>query len=139
MRNSINLELQIIGAAACVALLAGAANAQDKPNGRQRQTHTVQVNLHEWAMGLGGRTVVPGDTARFEIRNTGKELHSLEIEGKIEGKEVEIVSQTLKPGESTSLTISLPAGEYMAYCPISNHADRGMRVKIVFQGAKSAK
>ncbi|MDQ4100049.1 MAG: cupredoxin domain-containing protein [Chloroflexota bacterium] len=122
--------------------LAGGAWAQQgsKPerHGDQSSPQVVQANLHEWSLGLEGRVVVPGNDAKFEIRNTGSVPHSFELEGKIAGHEVEVVSSVLQPGQSTSLTVRLPAGEYTAYCPIGNHREKGMVATIVFGERKQA-
>jgi uncharacterized cupredoxin-like copper-binding protein len=45
-----------------------------------------------------------------------------------------VVSARLEPGQNTTFTVHLPAGEYTAYCPVGNHKDRGMAAKIVFKG-----
>lgn len=126
----------LIATAAALALITPAAAQQASPGGEQSPP-VVQIDLHEWGLGLNGRATVPGNEARFQIRNTGSVVHSFEIEGEIDGKEVEVVSLRLLPGETTGFTVRLPAGEYTVYCPVDNHEDRGMRATIVFGTSSS--
>ncbi|MBD2750344.1 cupredoxin domain-containing protein [Microvirga sp. BT688] len=120
---------------ALIALVSIApAAAQQTQTAAKQGPSVVHINLHEWGLGLDGRATVPGNEAVFEIRNTGSVVHSFEIEGKIDGKEVEVVSGRLQPGQTTSFTLRLPAGEYTAYCPVGNHRERGMLAAIVFRG-----
>lgn len=142
----INRTAVSLFAAAALSLAALPAVAQEKSarenaaqnapaqQDSQSEPTTVRVDMHEWSMGMGGETVVPGNSATFEIRNTGDVVHAFELEGEVDGREIEIVSRNLKPGESTSFTLRLPAGTYTVYCPIANHEERGMHTQIVFQG-----
>lgn len=130
-----HLISKILINAAAATIFIGPATAQQASPGSEQAPPVVEINLHEWGLGLNGRATVPGNEARFQIRNTGSVVHSFEVEGEIDGKEVEVVSLRLQPGETTGFTVRLPAGEYTAYCPVENHEERGMRATIVFQGA----
>lgn len=39
-------------------------------------------------------------------------------------------SDTIGPGESTTLTVTLDEGEYVFYCSIGNHRSMGMEVTV---------
>jgi uncharacterized cupredoxin-like copper-binding protein len=91
---------------------------------------TVKVTLKDGDLGFKEITV-KGET-RFNIENAGERDHALEIEGEIGGKEFEISSRVLKPGQSSVFIAKLPAGTYEAYCPVSDHRERGMDGKITW-------
>jgi uncharacterized cupredoxin-like copper-binding protein len=90
---------------------------------------TVTASLSEWTVTLSADTV-PHGTVSFEVRNTGTEDHALEVEG--EGQEWK--TGPIKPGESATLSVALPAGTYDVYCPLASggeaHADRGMKTSV---------
>lgn len=48
--------------------------------------------------------------------------HAVEVEG----NGVEEESETIDPGQKTSVTVDLKAGEYEFYCPVDGHKAAGM-------------
>ena len=76
----------------------------------------------DFFINLSTDTVAPG-TYTFTVENTGKATHSLTIEGP---GDVEVTSDDVQPGESTTMTVTLQSGEYEVYCPIGNHRAMGM-------------
>jgi uncharacterized cupredoxin-like copper-binding protein len=66
----------------------------------------------------------------FEVRNVGKIGHALEIEG--EGMEVE--TKTFGPGRTAKLKADLEPGTYELYCPVADHAQRGMTARLTVRG-----
>ncbi len=69
----------------------------------------------------------------FRVVNEGDTTHALEVEG--EGLEEE--TRDLAPGESAELTVELEAGKYELYCPVGDHADRGMTGSVTVGGAST--
>ncbi|MCW4354678.1 plastocyanin/azurin family copper-binding protein [Hoyosella sp. YIM 151337] len=65
----------------------------------------------------------------IHIRPYGDPPRALEIEG--EG--IEESSDTIGPGETTELTVTLELGTYELYCPFGNHQDQGMTVEITVE------
>ena len=66
---------------------------------------------------------------RFNITNTGKVEHSFELEGNdgnADAKNDRLMTN-LDAGDSTHLDVDLRAGTYTVYCPVGNHAGRGMK------------
>jgi plastocyanin len=116
------VALIVIAAAGCQRPERTESEATSAPaNGAQQ----VDVVLGEWYVRLAPDTVTPGDIT-FNIRNEGKRLHALEIEnGGIDEK-----SKDLKTGETDTMTVDLPAGEYNAYCPIGRHEEQGMKTTL---------
>lgn len=85
----------------------------------------VQVSLVQWDIEMP-ETLPPGPTV-FEVTNNGTFEHNFEIEG--QGIE-QVFDQNLASGETRTLEVDLPAGEYRVYCPVSNHAERGMELTL---------
>ena len=105
----------------CLALqcvVSPRAEADEKPT-----PSTVQVSLSEWKVSLTPRAVSPGPVV-FEVTNSGKVPHALEIEG----RGIEKSTSRIMPGASATLTLDLRAGTYEAYCPVGrgSHKMLGM-------------
>lgn len=62
----------------------------------------------------------------INLSNEGQAPHSLEIEA----PDQEFVSDTIDPGQSTTLTADLPEGEHVWYCPVGDHRSLGMEGSI---------
>jgi uncharacterized cupredoxin-like copper-binding protein len=73
---------------------------------------------------------IAAGTVTFEVANDGTMEHSFEIEG--QGVEEEL-EENLQPGESGSLTVELAPGEYRVYCPVGDHAARGMELTLTVE------
>ena len=86
---------------------------------------TVQVSLSDFAIDMPAE-LAAGPTV-FTITNDGEVPHNFEIEG--QGIEVEL-EENLQPGETGTLEVDLQPGTYEVYCPVGNHADRGMRLEL---------
>lgn len=85
---------------------------------------TQEVHLIEYAIHMPG-TLEAGKVA-FNIENGGKEDHAFEVEG----NGIEKQSAILKRGGTTSLEVDLKPGTYTVYCPVKDHAQRGMKTTI---------
>lgn len=98
---------------------------KDEPSSRATPAvATQEVHLIEYAIHMPA-TLRAGKVA-FNVENGGKEDHAFEIEGNgIEGK-----TNTLARGNSESLEVDLRPGTYTVYCPVKDHAKRGMKTTI---------
>lgn len=85
----------------------------------------VEVRLSEFDIAIPAQ-VAAGSTT-FEIFNDGSGLHSFVIEG--EGVDQKL-AEGVSAGESQSLTVDLPPGQYRVYCPIGSHAEFGMEAPL---------
>jgi uncharacterized cupredoxin-like copper-binding protein len=83
---------------------------------------TVTAEEGDFFITLSSDTLSAG-TYTFTVQNTGKASHSLKIEGP---GGVDATSDTVQGGESTTMTVTLQAGDYEVYCPIGNHRAMGM-------------
>ncbi len=99
-------------------VVSSRVNAEEKP-----KPNTVHVTLSEWKVSLTPKEVPPGPVV-FEVFNSGKVPHALEIEG----RGLEKSTSRIMPGASATLTLDLRAGTYEAYCPVGrgSHKMLGM-------------
>jgi plastocyanin len=80
------------------------------------------ITLSETSLTVGTHT--------FVVRNTGTVRHSLTIEGP---GGVDSTSDTVDSGRSTTLTVTLQAGEYELYCPIGDQRAMGVDTTLRVQ------
>ncbi len=88
---------------------------------------TVRVSLIDFRLPRNVR-VPRGGLIAFEATNDGQTPHALAIVGPAG----QARTQTLKPGERTTVEVRLPPGTYKWYCPVGDHERRGMvgRVRV---------
>lgn len=89
---------------------------------------TVQANLTEFTINLSTTTMKAGHV-QFDVSNTGKFTHALEITG----QGVDMKTQNLNAGQTATLEMDLVPGKYEVLCPVGNHKDRGMDTTITVQ------
>jgi len=100
---------------------AAPATEADAPG----EAEMVHVTLDEFSIDMP-KKIAPGLTV-FHVMNAGKATHSLAIEG--QGVK-ERLKSSLKPKGEAELRVELKPGKYRAYCPVGNHAKRGMEVQL---------
>jgi uncharacterized cupredoxin-like copper-binding protein len=90
----------------------------------------VKVTLSDFMIAMP-MNLKAGQT-RFNIANVGKTEHSFEIEGEAKDGDdkSDKLMMNLDPGDSTHLDFELKAGTYNVYCPVGNHAEKGMKHKL---------
>jgi plastocyanin len=95
----------------------------------------VSVRLSEWKVELSRRTIAAG-TVTFAITNSGSIPHGFEVEGGGIEKEIE----TIQPGASDTLTLTLKPGTYEVYCPVGedSHKKLGMDTHLQVGGEKQS-
>lgn len=88
---------------------------------------TVPVSLTDFRLPRNVR-VSRGGVIAFEATNDGQSPHALAVIGPAG----QARTQTLKPGERTTVEVRLPPGTYKWYCPVGDHERRGMvgRVRV---------
>jgi hypothetical protein len=82
---------------------------------------TVPVSLTDYRLPRGVRVPRSGLIA-FEVTNDGLSAHALAVNGPAG----QARTQTLKPGERTTIEVRLPPGTYKWFCPVADHERRGM-------------
>jgi len=96
----------------------------------------VSVKLSEWNVALSQASVAAGPVT-FVITNAGSIPHGFEVEGQGIEKEIE----TIQPGASDTLTLTLKTGSYDVYCPVGedSHKKLGMDTHLkVVSGSSQA-
>src|SRR2546430_14028119 len=116
------------GMVLAVALLGAA------PQPHPGVASTVNVKLSEWNVVLSQASVAAGPVT-FVITNAGSIPHGFEVEGQGIEKEIE----TIQPGASDTLTLTLKAGSYDVYCPVGedSHKKLGMDTHLKVVSATS--
>ena len=119
-------------AALTLALVGcGKDDSEEAQPSSRTPAETITITETDFALDPGSVSLDEPGTYAFEVVNDGQVAHALEIEG--EG--VERKTETLEPGERATLTLALEAGKYELYCPVADHADRGMTGKLEVTGS----
>jgi plastocyanin len=119
-------------AALLAALVLAVAGCGVDDNGNDSQAspaaphHTVTITETDFALDPSSVALDQPGTYAFEVVNEGQVAHALEIEG----QGIEEETETLDPGERATLTVDLSPGTYELYCPIDDHAERGMNGRV---------
>lgn len=66
-------------------------------------------------------------TYDIKVVNNGNATHNLTVE---ENGTTKATSDSIGPGESTTLTVDLDAGQYVFYCSIGTHRAMGMELTV---------
>src|SRR5947208_10413395 len=122
----------VAGTVVAVALLGALMGAAPRP--RPNVATQVSVKLSEWNVVLSQASVAAGPVS-FVITNAGSIPHGFEVEGQGIEKEIE----TIQPGASDTLTLTLKPGSYEVYCPVGSdsHKKLGMDTHLKVVSATS--
>jgi uncharacterized cupredoxin-like copper-binding protein len=110
--------------AAALIVSSSAASAQ-----------SVNVTLSEWKVAVEHDTI-PAGPVTFKIKNAGSMSHAFYVRGPGVAKG----SKEIAAGQEAPLTVTLKAGTYELYCPLSDlsHKTAGMTHTIVVKGDDKA-
>ncbi|MFF3326225.1 plastocyanin/azurin family copper-binding protein [Streptomyces sp. NPDC002889] len=92
----------------------------------------MKADLTDFRITLSQKTFTPG-AYTFVAKNDGRHDHALEIEGPAG----EHRTETLAPGATATLEVTLKSGTYEVYCPVDGHKDLGMKTEITVGGAEA--
>jgi plastocyanin len=118
---------------ACVCVLAGCGSS----NGGGGKSVTVPasqpiaVTATEYKFDPGTITVTGGGgSVRFDLKNAGSQAHDLHV---TKGGQDVGGTAVFGPDQSQGATVKLSPGTYEFICTVGNHADLGMKGKLVVQ------
>lgn len=111
------LAVTLVTLAAC----GGSAAAKTTTTPRGEVVHVVLADFSITPAQAASKT----GTFTLAIANSGKSPHNLTVEDG-SGKVV-VHTADLKPGQSTTVSVQLPAGSYSTLCSLPGHASLGMK------------
>jgi uncharacterized cupredoxin-like copper-binding protein len=111
------------------AQAAPTATPEVLPAGTRPEDRDVNVSLSEWKL-QPSRSKVPAGQIRFLAENTGQTQHAL----RIVGGDIDVTTDSFGNGDSRSVTLVLPAGDYRLICPIPGHEQQGMTASLTVVG-----
>ncbi len=119
------------GAAAATSTSSAAqttteSSASSSASGGESQTQALTATEENFSISLDQENLTAG-TYEITVVNNGSATHDLAVE---EDGTTEATSDSIAPGESTTLTVDLDAGEYVFYCSIGNHRAMGMEITV---------
>lgn len=88
----------------------------------------TQVNVTETEFSIAMPSTLPAGSYTFAVQNTGAATHDLVVSQN--GRDV-ATSETIPPGGSASLSVTLQRGSYLFYCNIDGHRAQGMQRTIL--------
>ncbi len=123
----------VAGALLAIVALGGAA-AHRAPHAAGNPA-AVSATLSEWKVELSVHAIAAG-TVTFTVMNRGSIPHGFEVEGNGIEKEIE----TIQPGASDTITLTLKPGSYEVYCPVGedSHKKLGMDTHLRVVNATSS-
>lgn len=141
MIKIVGIVVAVIAVVAVTGLVFFGGNeesaTQNSTSQSQTQTQTANesdvdqslvVDMSDFEFSVTTINAAPGETISVELTNSGG-VHNFEIE------ELDVLSDTINNGESTTVTFTIPqdaAGEtYDFFCNISNHRAQGMEGQLV--------
>ena len=115
-------------------LLAGCGGSSDEASQEEGSPiRTIQISLKEFSITPATITMAEAGTYEFAVTNEGQFPHALDIEA----DDAEAETGNIEPGQSKTISFTLPAGSHEMYCPIGNHRDQGMEGTIAVSDAGS--
>ena len=117
------------GGSAAETSATTATSASETPaptTGTSAETQSITATEADFSISLDQDTL-PAGTYDIEVVNDGKATHDLVVQR--DGADV-ASSDTIAPGQSTTVSVALAPGEYVFYCSIGNHRTMGMALTV---------
>jgi uncharacterized cupredoxin-like copper-binding protein len=110
---------------AAAASTSKAPGSTESTGGNQNVAQLLIATEADYSITLD-KPVVAGEYV-ITVVNKGHATHDLVIE---QGGNDVIASPKISPGESTTVSVTLPPGEYVFYCSVGNHRAMGMELPV---------
>jgi YVTN family beta-propeller protein len=111
------------------AQVAPTPTPEPLPAGTRAEDRDVNISLSEWQL-QPSRTRVPAGKIRFLSENTGATPHAF----RIAGQGIDVSTDDFGPGDSRTINMVLPPGQYQLICPIPGHEQQGMLATLTVVG-----
>jgi uncharacterized cupredoxin-like copper-binding protein len=116
---------------AALALAACGSDDEQETTPGATSGQTIQISATDFMFEPSRILLDQAGEYTFRLTNDGGTEHALEIDG----QGVEEETETIGPGETAELTMTLEAGEYEMYCPVDGHREMGMEGSVSVGGA----
>jgi len=90
------------------------------------EAEAITATEDDFSIALDEDSLTAG-TYAITVVNNGSATHDLAVE---EDGTTKATSDKIGPGESTTLTVDLDAGEYVFFCSVGNHRAMGMELTV---------
>jgi plastocyanin len=91
------------------------------------EVQSLTATEAEFSISLDEDTLAAGDY-EITVVNNGRASHDLVVEE--DGNDVAGTDGNIAPGQSSTFTVTLDAGEYVFYCSVGNHRAMGMELTV---------
>ena len=109
------------------ALALGACGGDEQPEPTaERAGASLTVTETDFALDPPAARLPRAGAVRVAVVNRGRTTHALAIETPDGTRS----TGTIEPGRSGTLSVRLPTGRHVWYCPVGDHRERGMRGTI---------
>jgi nitrite reductase (NO-forming) len=116
MRTRVARHVAWVVALGVVVLAATAAGAA--------APYKVHITLKEFAF-VPKTITVPAGPVQLSATNAGTVEHTLVIPA------LKVKSPPIKPGQTWTVTLTIPKGTYQGYCDVPGHKELGMVLTVV--------
>ena len=108
------------------AAVSSSAGSSASNSGASSDADSITATESNFKIKLSEDHLTAG-TVTIKVVNDGDATHDLAVEK--DGTTM-ATSDSIGPGESTTLTVDLAAGDYVFYCSIGNHRAMGMEIDV---------
>ena len=128
IKTVIVTPLLVLAIAACGGAGSGSSNASGStpPAAGASATNAVAgTSVHVRDFALDPKDVSVRGSVSLAVTNDGPTIHNVSVRdasGKVVG-----ATQDLKPGQSETLTVDIPAGTYTLFCSLPGHESLGVK------------
>lgn len=119
-----------------VVLAAGCGSKKEETtNAQTAQGTTITIDLKDFSLDPPAVSIPSAGTYTINGVNMGGTSHAIAIEG----HGIDQDGATVDPGGTSTVTVDITeSGEYEIYCPVGDHAERGMKGTLTLSGPSPA-
>ena len=100
--------------------------SESSASGGSSEAEAITATEQDFSISLSEDHLKAGNYT-ITVVNNGSATHDLAVE---EDGTTKATSDKIGPGQSTTLTVDLDAGQYVFYCSIGNHRAMGMELTV---------